>query len=183
LRSAMSERRLGIWCTAVLVAGNLWGCTERPEAWSPVLEETSTTFLETETDRIRGEVGRALKLLPADPDGAAAALREAERNLGHLQEFYLPLFRARERAYNAFRYFRLGEHDQAVREVDAIEGTLASMVEEAQGSPLQELQSLAEAAADARLAVEAGQEEGGRALEDLARALNQAVVKGDLILR
>lgn len=179
----MNDGRAGIWWKVGLLALGLSGCAERPEAWSPVLEETSTTFLETETERIRGEVDRALEHLPSDPAEAEAALIEATRSLGHLQEFYLPLFRARERSYNAYRYFRLGDHGHVVRELEAIEGILASMVDRAEGGPLLELQGLAEAAADARMAVEAGQEEGGTALENLARALNQAVVKGDLILR
>ena len=179
----MSEGRAGTWWKVGLLALGLSGCAERPDAWSPVLEETSTTFLETETERIRGDVERALEHLPAEPAQAEAALQEATRSLGHLQDFYLPHFRARERSYTAYRYFRLGDHGQVVRELDAIESILTSLVDRAEGGPLLELQGLAEAAADARMALEAGQQAGERALETLARSLNQAVVKGDLILR
>ena len=57
------------------------------------------------------------------------------------------------------------------------------MAADAESGALQELQALGEALADARLAVEAGSEEAAPALESLARRLNQAALKGDLILR
>ena len=166
-----------------VLVGVGWGCTERPEDWSPVLEETSTAFLETETERIQEDVMRALDQLHSDPARAEAALRQATRSLDYMKNFYLPLFQARERAYNAYRFLRLGEHLRVVGELKTIESTLTSMVQGAEGAPLLELQALAEAVTDARVAVEAGPDEGGAALEKLARKLNQAVLKGDLILR
>ena len=167
---------------AVLTVAIL-GCSERPADWSPVLEETSTTFLETETERVLNEIASALEQLRTDPDQAEAALEQAVRSLEAINNFYLPLFQAREKAYNAFRYLRLGDSGQVTRELEAIETTLTSMVQKAEGGPLAELQALAEAVAGARVAVEAGTEEGAAALEELARKLNQAVLKGDLILR
>jgi len=163
------------------VAGS--GCSERPDDWSPVLEETSTTFLETETERVLNDVTSALEQLQTHPDQAEAALQQAVRSLEAINDFYLPLFQAREKAYNAFRYLRLGDHDQVARELETIETTITSMVQKAEGGTLAELQTLAEAVADARVAVEAGTDQGAAAVEELGRKLNQAVLKGDLILR
>ncbi|MFC1660360.1 hypothetical protein ACFL3S_02690 [Gemmatimonadota bacterium] len=179
MKKAMASVRLVL----LAVVGLGWGCKQGPETWSPVLEKTSTAFLETETERAREEVGEALNKLHSDPAGAEAALRRTARSLDYLKDFYLPLFQAREQAYNAFRFFRLGEHGHVVRELEAIESTLVSMVQAAGGGPLEELQALAEATADARVAVEADPDESVAALENLARKLDQALLKGDLILR
>jgi hypothetical protein len=175
--------RLKILPSSVLIClGLLGGCDRPPEDWTPVLEETSTVFLETETVRALDEVQTALVQLQTDPVQAEAALRKAEKSLQYLRDFYLPLFQARERAYNAYRYFRLGEEPLVDRELTLIEETLESMVEAAGGGPDMEIQALAELVADARIAVKGGGEAAGSALETLARRLEEVVVKGDLII-
>ncbi len=146
------------------------------------MEETSTVFLETETGRALDRVREAGEQLTVDPARAKDALGEAESALLYLRDFYLPLFQARERAYNAFRYLRLGEDARIERELTLIEETLESMAEAAGGGPHQELLALAEAVAAARIAVKGDPEEAGTALEALARRLETAVVKGDLII-
>jgi hypothetical protein len=166
----------------LLSVGFLSGCDRPPDAWTPVLEETSTVFLETETDRALNGVQEALANLRTDPEEAERSLQKAETSLEYLIHFYLPLFQARERAYNAYRYFVLGEEAQVDRELRLIEETLASMAEAAGGGPNRELQSLAEMVAAARIAVRGGPEEAKAALEALARRLEQVVVKGDLII-
>ncbi|MGW8264826.1 MAG: hypothetical protein ACWGSQ_00560 [Longimicrobiales bacterium] len=159
------------------------GCDSRPEGWTPVLEETSTVFLETETARLLEHVQSARDRLATDPAGAEAALEEAQSTLEELRDYYLPLFQARERAYNAYRSLYLADETRVFEELDEIEGILGAMAELAQGGRLNEIQTLGEALSDARLAVEAGPSEGAPALETLARKLNQAALKGDLILR
>jgi hypothetical protein len=167
----------------VLFVGTTWGCQQRQDGWVPVLEETSTTFLETEADRLLDDVRMARSHVATDPSRAEAALAEAESSLEHLTDYYLPLFQARERAYNAYRSLYLGDRTRLTQELDRIRGLLGEMAEMAQGGRLQEIQALGEALADARLAVQAGPEEGGPALERLARSLNLAALKGDLVLR
>lgn len=167
----------------LILAGLLSACQGRPEGWTPVLEETSTTFLEVETQRVLERVQAARKEVMADPSGAEATLLEAERSLEHLTDYYLPLLQARERAYNAYRSFFLNDQSRVVQELSRIEVLLEAMAEAASGSRFQEVEALAEALADARVAVEAGEEEGRAALESLARELNQAALKGDLILQ
>lgn len=159
-----------------------WGCDRRPEGWTPVLEETSTAFLETETERVLDHVRTARDHVAKDPTAATSELSRAVSALEHLTSYYLPLFQARENAYNAYRSLYLGNEDRMIRELRHIEETLETMAENAPAGRLQELQSLAEVLADARIAVEAGGDESAPALEVLARRLNQAVLKGDLIL-
>jgi len=148
-----------------------------------VLEETSTVFLETETARILSHIEAARDRLGTDPAGAEAELADAQATLEDLRDYYLPILHARERAYNAYRSLYLGDGARVMDELSGIEEILGAVAAEAESGALQELQALGEALADARLAVEAGSEEAGPALESLARRLNQAALKGDLILR
>jgi hypothetical protein len=159
----------------------LWGCRQAPEEWTPVLEHTSTVFLETEADRAIDAVGSAMAEMEADPAAALDDLRRAETTLQYLKEFYLPLFGARERSYNAFRYFRLGDLTAAERELELIEESLASMAERAGGGPHQEIQALAQDVATARIGIRGTSAEAASTLEALARRLDQIVLKGDLV--
>jgi hypothetical protein len=147
------------------------------------MEETSIVFLETETSRLSGNVETALAHLQADPAQAEAALREASTRLDHLQGYYLPLFQARERAYNAYRYLFLGDNTRCVEELGMIQETFEGMVESVQGGALSELTSLAEMVADARIAALAESEDAGPILESLARKLDLVVLKGSLIVQ
>ena len=165
-----------------LSTGLLLGCERVPDDWSPVLEETSTTFLETETARALERIQEVEDHLQSDPGRAEAALGEAKMALVYLRDFYLPLFQARERAYNAYRYHRLGEGARVDRELELIEETLGSMAETAGGGPNAELQALAELVAAARIAAKGSPAEAESALEALARRFEQVVVKGDLIV-
>jgi len=163
--------------------GLLWGCNETPRGWTPVMEETSTTFLEEETGRVLEHVQEALQRVGDDPGGIAPELERAESRLEHLLDYYLPLVQARERAYNAYRMFYLGDEAGVSRELAAVEDILASMAEKADGQRLTEIESLAETVASTRMATASGTDQGQKALEALARLLNQAAVKGDLVLR
>jgi hypothetical protein len=182
-RSIMKRRQIGVAVLAAGVLAGFFGCGDRPEGWTPVLEETSTAFLETETDRLLEHVRTALESLTQDPGQAESALTQAESELEHLKDYYLPLFKARELAYNAYRSFYLGDEARVTEQLQGVEDILGAMAERAEGGRLQEIQSLAEKLADAELAVTSGGEEGAPALEVLARNLNQAALKGDLILR
>ena len=178
----MTHRLKSLTSSILVSAGLLSGCDRPPETWTPVLEETSTVFLETETGRALNGVQEALANLRTDPEETERSLQKAETSLEYLMDFYLPLFHARERAYNAYRYFVLGEGAQVDRELRLIEETLGSMAEAAGGGPNRELQALAEMVAAARIAVRGGPEEARASLEALARRLEQVVVKGDLII-
>lgn len=172
----------GAFLLALATPALLSSCAEDRGSWTPVMEETSTVFLKTESERILGHVQEALESLEAEPDRSGSALREAESGLEHLLRYYLPLMEARERAYNAYRSFYLGDGDRVADELEEIEGIFDSMVPGADEGRLREIQSLADALAEARIATMAGGEEARRSLETLAQRLNLAVLKGDLIL-
>jgi hypothetical protein len=179
----MKSYHRGFSLLFLALLGATGACDFRPEGWTPVLEETSTVFLETETARLLDHVRTARARLATDPPGAETALAEAQATLEDLRDYYLPLFQARERAYNAYRSLYLDDGARVLVELQRIEEILGAMAERAQGGGFQELQALGEALADARIAVEAGPGEAAPALETLARKLNQAALKGDLILR
>lgn len=182
-RDDMRFQRMGPPAVLLALLCATGGCEPRPEGWTPVLEETSTAFLETETERLLDHVRTARESLESDPAAAGAALADAQEVLEDLRSYYLPLFQARERAYNAYRSLYLDDGARVAEELEKIEAILDGMAEGTEGGPLQELQALGEALSDARLATETGSNEAAPALENLARKLNQAALKGDLILR
>ena len=94
--------------------GGVWGCEHQPEGWTPVQASTS------EVDRMSERVGVALEHLTSDPDQAEAALQETAASLEHLRGYYLPLFQARERAYNAYRSLYLDDRDRVMLELERI---------------------------------------------------------------
>ncbi len=179
----MKRVTIGSGLLTLLVGMGISGCEPRQEGWTPVLEETSTAFLETETQRLLEHIRTAQGALATDPRVVERSLSEAEASLEHLTGYYIPLFKARESAYNAYRSLLLGDDIRLRAELGAIEAGLDVMAEGASGGRLQELQALAELLAAARLSVESGPGEGAPALERLARELNQAALKGDLVLR
>ena len=182
-RKEMKTRRVLFVSAALALSGSVPACTDSPEGWTPVLEETSTSFLSTETERALERVRDALSAMEADPAAAEASLRDAERALVHLQSFYLPLLGAREQAYNAYRHLFLGEPERVVEELEGIEETLAAMAGTAEENLLTELESLAGVVADARMAAMASRDEAAPKLLELARRLDMALVKGDVITR
>jgi len=173
-----------VTCALLLLASGLaLGCERAPAGWTPVMEETSTAFLELETERALDHLRKALSQLEEDPSASAAELQAAESAMEHLLHYYLPLVRAREKAYNAYRHAFLGDDDAVSRGLDEIEEILNSMAERASDQRLLEIESLAEVLANARMATASGAHQAREVLETLARQLNQAAVKGDLVLR
>lgn len=161
------------------------GCERAPEGWTPVMEETSTAFLEAETQRALDHVQQALDHLEGTENPAQMEndLREAESTLTHLLDYYLPLVQARERAYNAYRLHFLEDEAAVDRELARIEDILTSMAAKAEGQRLLEIEALAETLGDARMAAAANSGQEEETLETLARNLNQAAIKGDLVLK
>ena len=161
----------------------LAGCNREPAGWTPVLEETSTTFLKTETEEVASRVRLAQADLPANPEKAAAELAKAEVGLDHLLTYYLPLLDARERAYNAYRHYQLGKTKETQRELDAVE-TILMAVAESGHSPMQlrAMEEPLETLEDARVALDVDSDEATGALRTLATRLNFLLLKGRLEL-
>ncbi len=158
------------------------GCRQAPKDWIPVMEETSTRFLETETEAVAARVRSAASHLPANPDGAAADLAAAEIGLQHLLTYYLPLLEAREHAYNAYRNFHLGRTAQTARALDDIEAILTTIAEADRGSLLEEMKEPLEDLEDARVELDADSREAATSLQALATRLNFLLLKGGLVL-
>ncbi len=155
-------------------------CTETPEGWTPVLEQTSTTFVGEETDAALEEIARARATLTEEPGEARDALERAELTLRRLSGVYLPVYEAKTRAYNAYRYHLLGRDDEAGSELAGIESTLLDLGGRADPPLLGELERIDELTARARLEVEAGSEEASEALRRLAEGLETFLLKRDL---
>ena len=158
------------------------GCSRAPESWLPVLEESSTTFLVTETEAVASRVRSARSHLPANPEDAAADLAAAEDGLDHLLTYYLPLLEARERAYNAYRHFYLGKTEQTARELDEVEAILITVAEAGHGHLLRAMEEPLERLEDARAALEGDTAAAKEALQALATRLNFLLLKGRLVL-
>lgn len=165
-----------------LAALGFAGCRPAPEDWIPVMEETSTTFLRTETEAVAARVRSAASHLPANPAGAAADLAAAEIGLGHLLTYYLPLLEAREHAYNAYRHFHLGRTAQTARELDEVETILTTIAQAGNRRLLDEMQEPLEDLEDARVALDADSRAAAEGLQALATRLNFLLLKGGLVL-
>lgn len=169
--------------TAVVMAGIAIlapGCREAPEGWTPVLEMTSTRFLEEETGSALDHLEEARTELEASSREVPAGLEEAEEVLTRLRHVYLPAYRARALAYDAYRRHLRGEGGAAAEDLGEIEELLLAVGEGAGPALLGELEELESLTARARLEVEAGSEASTDALRTLAEALERFVVKRDL---
>lgn len=176
-----STRRLSIvGCGLTLLV--CIGCGRAPEGWTPVLEESSTAFLQTETEAVAAHVRLAQAQLPVDPESAAAELAAADDGLDHLLTYYLPLLEARERSYNAYRYHYLDQPEQTARELEEIERLLLEVAEVGHGHLLREMEEPLDKLENARAALEVDHDEASKSLGELASRLNFLLLKGDLVL-
>ena len=158
------------------------GCDRAPDGWTPVLEETSTAYLETELERTLDRVVAARERVRSDPNRAEELLETAGRGLRGLRDTYVPLLRARASAYNAYRYHFLERRAEAAAALEWIEETVLAVSEGAQGALLAELEEIDELVADARVELQAGSPGAADALRALATALDDFVAKSDLFL-
>jgi hypothetical protein len=154
------------------------GCERRDGGWTPVLEGTMPAYLETELERVTEEV-RAARSAPAE---SASRLEEAERRLVNLTGVYLPLYRAKVDASNAYRHHEMGDDAEAGRALDRVESMVAAVSRETAGTLEAELERVSGEVARARVALEAGSGEAGGDLRRLAELLNDLITRAGLIL-
>ena len=167
---------------AALTLLALAGCNRAPAGWTPVLEQTSTAFLKTETEEVASHVRLARAELPTKPAKAAAELAKAEDGLDHLLTYYLPVLDARERAYNAYRHYQLGRTQETNRELEEVETILMGIAETGHGHLLREMEQPLETLEDARAALDVDSDEATEALRTLAARLNFLLLRGGLVL-
>lgn len=178
----MNRRARPLIVAILLLAGGVVSCQRAPAGWTPVLEETSTSYLETAIDRALERVSAARDRIRSDPGQAEELLAVAEDRLQSLQQIFLPVFRARSRAYNAYRYHFLGRDDDAAEELERIEDILLEVGERAEGPLLAELEQLQDRVAEARLELQAGSSGITSALRELARSLEIFVARADFFV-
>lgn len=169
---------VGIAVSAAALA--LGGCRQPPEGWTPVLEMTSTAIVEEETGAALERVAEARALVERGDPGASEALATAEDALRRLHEVYLPAYRARALAYDAYRRYLLDRDEAAAEDLQEIEELLLRVGEGATPPLLGELEELETLTARARMEVGATSPDAPTALRRLAEALERFVVKRDL---
>ncbi len=167
---------------ASLMVFTLHGCGGEDEGWAPVLERTSTTFLQTEAERALQQVRLALERIDSERSELEEILLSAEMTLEHLSDYYLPLLEARELAYNAYRFHTFGEDARTLDELEQIEEILLRLQETSGGRLGPELVEPLGTVEQIRVALAGTGSGATRLLEDLARRLNQMALKGELIL-
>lgn len=167
---------------AVLVG--LLACGGGAEGWTPVLEGTPPTFLEEELGRALAEVRTAREALEAEPEAESAVSSSLESAAGRLDDLvtiYLPLYRSKVTAANAYRHLELGDETQARRGIDEVEERVLAISESTGGRLEAELEGILELVADARVALEAGSAAAGH-LERLAEALDNLLTRAGLYM-
>lgn len=167
--------------TLLLAMALTTGCGTDGEGWTPVLESTPPTFLDQELVRALEEVREAREAVPAS-DAAGAALEQVEDRLEAVVEVYLPLYRAKVEAANAYRYHQLGQGQALERSLDAIEEGVMAVSRAREGELAAEMQHVSELVADARVALEGGPAGAGQQLQRLAEALDDLVTRAGLLL-
>lgn len=181
-----TSARRGFWRFPLLLSAfasfGLASCGNAPEGWTPVLEQTSSSYLHAEVRRTLVRVTAARQRVRSDPSDAIDLLDTAERGLRSLKDVYIPLLDARARAYNAYRHHYLGRDAEVARELEQIEESLVEVAGRVDGSVLAEVEHIQEFVGDARLEVQSGSSEVTAALRRLAEELEMAVAKADLFL-
>ena len=175
-----SKELVFAFCGVLLLA--LVGCSPRPEGWTPVFEQTSTTFLQTEIEYVASKLDVAKAELRAEHETASLAIEQAQDSVQHLLTYYLPLLEARERAYNAYRHFILDERARTTEDLDQVETILMHVAESGHGHLLREMARPLERLEDARVALDVNADEASKELETLAAELNFLLLKGGLVL-
>lgn len=165
-----------------LVVVLILSCRQQPPEWTPVLEQTSTRYLETETDRALEAVEEARKTFSQDPATSRRHLDEARSSLLRLRDYYLPLLSARESVYNAYRWYHLGERTRVLRVLATIESLLLELGQRGGPHISRELEPVLETVVKAKVAVTAGRGDAPDILERLGSQINMLQLKGDLAL-
>lgn len=175
--SRIPRRALILAGSMVLVAG----CTRPHPGWEPPLQETSTRFLQEKVDEVRALVEAARQELPPGSDDAREPLSRAASKVRLLSEYYLPMLEARQRTYDAHRFFYYGETSRAETEIDAVE-TILDKIAEAGGSELfRELKRPLDLVGEAKSAMRGAPAKAPGLLKELAVELNSTALRADLV--
>lgn len=158
------------------------GCKTPHPGWEPPLEETSTRFLATQVDDALRSLRRARRDVRSKPGDAEGKLDDALRALERMAKYYLPLLEARERTYDAHRFYYYGETRRARAELEAVE-EIVDEVAGGGGSPLEAaMKRPLDLVSEAKAAVMAKSDSAPERIKSLAIQLNFMALKGGLEL-
>lgn len=164
----------------VLVASA--ACGRAPDTSSPVLERTSTSFLESELSGALEDLTAARETARSDPEAAVERLSRAEETLRRMRDAYLPLFQAKGHADNAYRLHAAGRDGDAVEELERIREAVLE-VSEIAGAPLVgELERIEALVSDARIELEARSPSTDATLQELRIEMEDFVTRAGLFL-
>jgi hypothetical protein len=146
---------------------------------SPVSEEPTAVALQSVAAAALDEV-RAARA-SAETAGRDHHLERAESSLRKLNEYYLPLLDAKDRAYEAYRLYFVDR--RAVKDELAEIEKILSSIPGVRGRELEaSIVPALELATEARAAIDAESPAAPKRLRDLARRLSYMILKGELIL-
>lgn len=161
----------------LLAALLLSSCVSREGV--PVSEEPTAVALQPIAADVLDEVLAARR--SAETAERDRHLELAESGLRKLNEYYLPLLDAKDRAYEAYRLYYLNPQ-AIIAELAEIERSLTSIAS-ARGRHVEaSIVPALELVAEARAAVDVGSPTAPKHLHDLARRLSYMLLKGELIL-
>ena len=165
-----------------LLAGLLCLGCEKQRDWTPGPEETSTRFLDREVAEALAALDEAQRKPTSDSAVAARSLVKVRAPLLRLRDYYLPMLEARASAYNALRWYHLGDSRRALDELQALESVLLGISDRQDPQLSREVEPSLEMVVAARAAVRAGRPEAGELIERLGSRTNLMLLKGDLVL-
>jgi len=171
-------RVLELVALGTLVSG-LTACAQ-PDAHLEIREKVSTAALEAEIERGLDAVREAA----AADDGRCGGppLSQVESSLSRLSKVLLPLLRARESAFHAYRLLAAGDSGGARRELETVERELQAIASAHQERARDELAGPLGLLEEARLALPAEPARAEAPTEALATRLDDLLAKAELFL-
>ncbi|HSF19745.1 MAG TPA: hypothetical protein VLK65_29760 [Vicinamibacteria bacterium] len=150
-----------------------------PREGVPIFEEPTAVALQPLATAVLNDVRAArASMAVLDRD---RHLQHAEASLERLNEYYLPLLDAKDRAYQACRLY-YADPGSVGRELEEIEKLLTSIIT-ARGRRVEaSMEPAFELLTEARVSMDAGSSAAPKHLHDLARRLSYMLLKGELIL-
>lgn len=174
----MTIRVEAVLALAVLLVA----CQPRDGGWLPVLESAVPTYLERELMRATEDVEAGRAVLESAPEETAERLEEAAARLRSLSGVFLPLYRARIDAANAYRYHALDRDRDALDALTAVDEAIGAVARETGDAIEAELERVSAMAARSRVSLQSGSSEAAAHLETLSETLTDLVARAELIL-
>jgi hypothetical protein len=156
------------------------GACAQPDANLEIREKVSTSAFEAEIERGL----TAVREVTSADEGRCAGppLSQVESSLERLSSVLLPLLRARESAFHAYRLLAAGDPGGARRELETVEGELQAIASAHQERARDELDDPLGLLEEARLALPADPARARAPTEALAARLDDLLAKAELFL-